>query len=186
MSTKTWLPTSTLKNWCCTHIHDPTIFFFNFGVCVFCDVFDGAIIRFLSNGPKNIHIENLHPSVTSGENLRSPGSQMCLQVYLISVRGQTILYWKLDRSGYFCSNGPIYIFNFAFWGTIFVCFVFCFFEKHFSLHLFLFIFLIGSDDTIDIVLLWNVFSLCLYLSLDLFISYLYDRFFIGFSLNVII
>lgn len=124
--------------------------------------------------------------MTSGENLRPPGSHMCPQVYLISVRGQTILYWKLDRSGYFCSNGPIYIFNFAFLGTIFVCFVVFFWRNIFLYICFCLFFLIGSDDVIDIVLLWNVFSLCLYLSLGLFISYLYDRFFIGFSLNVII
>ena len=73
-----------------------------------------------------------------------------------------------------------------FWALFLFALFFFFLEKHFSLYLFLFIFLIGSDDMIDIVLLWNVFSLCLYLSLGLFISYLYDRFFIGFSLNVII
>ena len=30
----------------------PPFFFFNFGVCVFCDVFDGAIIRFLKQWPQ--------------------------------------------------------------------------------------------------------------------------------------
>ena len=43
------------------------------------------------NGPKTIHTETLHPSVTTGENLRSIGGQMRPQGYLTSERGQKTL-----------------------------------------------------------------------------------------------
>ena len=75
--------------------------FFFFGVLesfVFFDVFDEVILGFYDNDPKTIHTENLYPSVTSIEKLRSIWYQMRPQAYLISERGQKILYWKLGQS----------------------------------------------------------------------------------------
>ena len=72
------------------------------------------------NGLKATHIENLHSSVKSGENLRSIGRQMRPQGYLVSVRGQKILFLKMSRGCHFGSNGPIDII------LLFFCTSFCF------------------------------------------------------------
>ena len=64
-----------------------------------------------------IRTGNLHPSVTSGKNLRSIGRQMLSQRLLIFVRSKNILRWKLDRGCHFGNNWPIYIFNFIFLNT---------------------------------------------------------------------
>ena len=80
----------------------PCLFFIICG----CEAFD---IR-----PKVILTGNRHPFVTSGEHLRSIGRYMRSKVPLISVRGQKIFCWKLGRSCYFGSNGPICTFSFSF------------------------------------------------------------------------
>ena len=99
----------------------------------------------LSNGPKVTLTENIHPSVTFGENFRYIGCQMHPQGSLISTRGQKILCWKLSRwVCHFGSNGSIYIY-FYFLCTVFF-FVFClifFLTKYIFLNfLFLFLFYI--------------------------------------------
>ena len=61
------------------------LLFFFFGVLesfVFFYIFDYVILGSYDNGPKTFHTENLYPS----------------QAYLISERGQKILYWKLGQS----------------------------------------------------------------------------------------
>ena len=72
-------------------------------------------IRFLNNGPKTIHTENLYPSVTSVEKLKSIWCQMRSQACLISERGQKILYWKLGQSCCF-----IFFFYFYFYSIFFI------------------------------------------------------------------
>ena len=71
------------------------------------------------NGLKATHIENLHSSVKSGENLRSIGRQMRPRVILY-VRGQKILFLKMSRGCHFGSDGPIDIM------LLFFCTSFCF------------------------------------------------------------
>ena len=104
----------------------PLFFFFNlllllfffFGVLesfVFFYIFDYVILGSYDNGPKTIHTENLYPSVTSIEKLRSIWCQMRSQVYLISERGQKILYWKLGQSCCF-----IFFFYFYFYSIFFI------------------------------------------------------------------
>ena len=94
------------------------LLFFFFGVLesfVFFYIFDYVILGSYDNGPKTIHTENLYPSVTSIEKLRSIWCQMRSQVYLISERGQKILYWKLGQSCCF-----IFFFYFYFYSIFFI------------------------------------------------------------------
>ena len=54
-----------------------------------------------SNGSKTTRTKNLHPSVTSRENLRSIGCQMRSQCPPISVRGQKVFLMKKTFYNYF-------------------------------------------------------------------------------------
>ena len=79
------------------------LLFFFFGVLesfVFFYIFDYVILGSYDNGPKTFHTENLYPS----------------QAYLISERGQKILYWKLGQSCCF-----IFFFLFLFLFYFFYC-----------------------------------------------------------------
>ena len=96
----------------------------------------------LSNGPKVTLTENIHPSVTFGENLRYIGCQMHPQGSLISTRGQKILCWKLSRGVcHFGSNGSIYIYFYFLYTVFFFCFLFNFFLTKYIFFNFLFLFL---------------------------------------------
>ena len=78
------------------------LLFFFFGVLesfVFFYIFDYVILGSYDNGPKTFHTENLYPS----------------QAYLISERGQKILYWKLGQSCCF-----IFFFYFYFYSIFFI------------------------------------------------------------------
>ena len=96
----------------------------------------------LSNGPKVTLTENIHPSVTFGENLRYIGCQMHPQGSLISTRGQKILCWKLSRwVCHFGSNGSIYIYFYFLYTVFFFFFLFNFFLTKYIFLNFLFLFL---------------------------------------------
>ena len=97
----------------------------------------------LSNGPKVTLTENIHPSVTFGENLRYIGCQMHPQGSLISTRGQKILCWKLSRwVCHFGSNGSTYMYFYFLYTVFFVFFfLFNFFLTKYIFLNFLFLFL---------------------------------------------
>ena len=85
-------------------------------------VFSGAFFIYLMTSsvgtsgiaPKIIPTEIIRPSVISARNLRSIARQKRSQRSLVFVRSQNIVFWKLSRGCHFGSNGPICIFNFAF------------------------------------------------------------------------
>ena len=85
-------------------------------------VFSGAIFIYLMTssvgtsgiGPKIIPTEMIRPSVIPARNLRSIARQKRSQRSLIFLRSQNIVCWKLSRGCHFRNNGPICIFNFAF------------------------------------------------------------------------
>ena len=69
--------TGYTDKWCCTHIHDPAIFFYFFGVfgCFFVDLMTSSVGTY-GNGSKTSSTENLHPSVLFDKKMRSIGHQM--------------------------------------------------------------------------------------------------------------
>ena len=121
-------------------------------------VFSGAFFIYLMTssvgtsgiGPKIIPTEMIRPSVIPARNLRSIARQKRSQRSLIFVRSQNIVCWKLSRGRHFGSNGPICIFNFAFFVHRFPSMKFLFLISFFNFLISLFIFffylffLIGS------------------------------------------
>ena len=83
-------------------------------------------------GPKIIPTEMIRPSVIPARNLRSIARQKRSQRSLIFLRSQNIACWKLSRGCHFRNNGPICIFNFAFFVHRFPSMNF-FFLIHFSI-----------------------------------------------------